>query len=308
MPGPCGLTVALGLLFGAETARGQSISGTLTDAGTGLPLSNAPGEPKYGIAVYNTQGGVVASLAAGPDGTYQTIALFPGTYFVKGYDIGGSYVTELHSDISCVADDCVVTAGTPVVLSSTSRSSSISRSPARGVSPGRCAGRAAVTPLAGVYIYLYNAAGSPVRGITEAAVRTASDGNVRRRRPRGRCLLRPHRCSPVRHLRGGERHRRALRRPAVPEHHGRARMSGARRHADRRCRRGDDVRHRFFTRRRRRHQRPRHRRGRAGAARRASDRIYRRPHGRDRRDLVRRVRHSRPACRYLQRPRVLLRR
>ena len=172
------LAVAIGLAIGAGSARGQSISGTLTDAGTGLPLGNAPGEPRYGIAVSNTQGGVVASLAAGPDGTYQTIALFPGTYFVKGYDTGGSYVTELHSDISCVADDCVVTAGTPVVLSSSPVVVNLALTRAGRIA-GTVRGTSGGTPLAGVYIYLYNAAGSPVRGITEAAVRTAVDTSAR---------------------------------------------------------------------------------------------------------------------------------
>ena len=290
------LTVALGLLVGAGTARGQSISGTLTDAGTGLPLGNAPGEPRYGIAVYNIQGGVVASLAAGPDGTYQTISLLPGTYFVKGYDISGSYVTELHSDISCVADDCVVTAGTPS-CSHPVRSSSTSRSPARGVSPGRCAGRAAVrrspafTSISTTLLEAPSAASPKPRSGPPATARTPSKASPpvsTSPAPMQPCSALSKRPTSSTSFTAACRARTSRSSPNVSVLDGTpiavaaaATTSGIDFSLDA----GGGISGRVTDA--------------AGQALHAVrvDRIYRRPHGRDRRDLVRRVLHSGLACR-----------
>lgn len=58
------LTAAMALLVGAGTVQGQSISGTLTDAVTGLPLGNIPIlRPVYGVQVVDANGARRASIS-----------------------------------------------------------------------------------------------------------------------------------------------------------------------------------------------------------------------------------------------------
>ena len=109
------VVIALGLaclLFHPVVLFAQtgSITGVLSDAGTSAQIGG-------GVQAY-TPDGVLAQITGSFEGSpttpYQILGLQPGTYFLRASSDG--YVTELHGDVACVAADCSVTAGTPVVV------------------------------------------------------------------------------------------------------------------------------------------------------------------------------------------------
>ena len=104
------LVLGIALLFGAGTAQGQSISGTLTDAVTGLPLGNIPIlKPIYGVQVVGVDGKFVTQVFTLQNGTYQA-DVPAGTYFVWAFALGNYHVPELYNNLPCIAADCVYTA------------------------------------------------------------------------------------------------------------------------------------------------------------------------------------------------------
>ena len=106
-PVPVALSSETGGIDFAMTALG-SISGTVTDAATGLPL-----EYRH-IAVYDATGtGVGNSLSEGR-GRYTVTGLRAGSYFVKAW-LNTEYVDELYDNLDC-GGSCDVTTGTPVVV------------------------------------------------------------------------------------------------------------------------------------------------------------------------------------------------
>lgn len=104
---------AVSVTLGQETSgidfaldRGGSLSGTVTDAATGVPLENTE------IRVYIAPGYFVGSGSSDFLGNYVVGGLPTGTYFaVSINDL--NYIDELFDDIPCPGD-CDPTTGTPV--------------------------------------------------------------------------------------------------------------------------------------------------------------------------------------------------
>ena len=86
-----------------------TISGTVTDAVSGLPINGYDVEIE--IHLYRRRRRVVYTYVNGT-GTYSIDRLPTGTYFLRFYTFQG-YVDELYNDIPCNGF-CAVTAGTPV--------------------------------------------------------------------------------------------------------------------------------------------------------------------------------------------------
>ena len=121
------------------------------------------------VYVYNVEGVHLASANLDATGGYIQY-LDPGTYFLRVTTAPG-YVPELHNNIACVAIDCLVTSGTPVVLSAPGQAATVDFALAtEGKFTGtvRNAGGAVVP---GVQVDVYNASTSVVTTVT-----TASDG------------------------------------------------------------------------------------------------------------------------------------
>ncbi|MCC6130145.1 MAG: carboxypeptidase regulatory-like domain-containing protein [Acidobacteria bacterium] len=86
-------------------ARFGSLSGVVTDARTGLPLTNRL------VNVHDALGSYVRSAFTAEDGTFTVYGLLPGTYFASAAASG--YISQLFNTLSC-ATPCTVTAGTPI--------------------------------------------------------------------------------------------------------------------------------------------------------------------------------------------------
>ncbi len=89
--------------------RRGAVTGTVTAAGSGLPLGLLQ------VEVWNEQGSVAATGPTSGAGTYDLGGLDEGTYFVRTRNLDG-YLDEVYDDIPC-GDDCDPTLGTPVAVS-----------------------------------------------------------------------------------------------------------------------------------------------------------------------------------------------
>jgi hypothetical protein len=108
------LFVLIALFQGTALAQTTgTIAGTVTDAVSGAPLTNGPGDALY-LAVYDTEGNWVTSITVW-DGTYSINQIKPGTYFMTSSGPRG-YIDELHSGITCIGRDCRPTNGTPITV------------------------------------------------------------------------------------------------------------------------------------------------------------------------------------------------
>ena len=107
------LLLTLTLSAWPAPADGQttgSITGTVTDAASGAPLSGV------GIYVADSSGNYAGWATSNVSGVYSQTGLPPGTYYVRTYNSLG-YIDELYDDHSCEPSDCYpYTAGTPVVV------------------------------------------------------------------------------------------------------------------------------------------------------------------------------------------------
>ncbi|MCC7009391.1 MAG: carboxypeptidase regulatory-like domain-containing protein, partial [Acidobacteria bacterium] len=87
--------------------RGGRVTGTVTDASTGSPISAVL------VKVYRTDGGFVSSGYTDNFGNYEVLGVPTGSYVVRAGAIGSlNYVPELYDGLACAA--CDVTTGTPV--------------------------------------------------------------------------------------------------------------------------------------------------------------------------------------------------
>jgi hypothetical protein len=133
-------------------AQGGRISGTVTDAGTALPLSG------QSVHVYDAAGNHVAWLTTDASGVYTSPGLPSASYHVKTSNTLG-YLDELYHDLPC-ASSCAVTSGTPIAVSVGATRSGIdfALTPGGRVS-GRVTDAATGQPLAGVWVDVRDSSG-----------------------------------------------------------------------------------------------------------------------------------------------------
>jgi hypothetical protein len=153
-------------------AQGGRISGTVTDAATGLPLANTS------IQIYSSSGSYVTYASTSGTGSYTTLGLPAGTYRARTSNPSG-YVDELYDDIACPNGSCIVTSGAAISVTAGSTTSGISFALAAG---GRISGTVTDAgtglPLAAVYVDVHDSSGSYVTyGYTNGSgAYTAVDG------------------------------------------------------------------------------------------------------------------------------------
>jgi hypothetical protein len=146
-----------------------AISGSVTAAGTGDPISDAL------VEVYSPTGALVRDVIPAPDGTYTVGGLPAGVYYVRtsveGW--GTPYLGEVYDNLPCVPG-CLATTGTPVAVTAGTTTGGIHFSLSSG---GRVAGRVtdaeSGAPLGGVSVRITAVFGT-TSGIWSAV--TASDG------------------------------------------------------------------------------------------------------------------------------------
>jgi len=99
------------IVFVESSKATGAISGTITDASSSAPVSGIT------VAVYSSGGAFVTSVLSDGAGQYTVSGLADGSYFLQTFAASGYFVSELYNNIPC-ATSCVVTNGTPVVVTS----------------------------------------------------------------------------------------------------------------------------------------------------------------------------------------------
>ena len=152
-PGPGGL--ATGIDF--ALMLGGTITGTVTDAGTGAPLAGV------NVYVYNASGSSVGSVTTNASGVYATGGLTTGTYYVRTLNSLG-YIDEVYNNLPCNGNACPsVTTGTSVGVTAGATASGIDFGLAIGGSiTGTVTAAGSGTPLSGYRVYIYNSSGGSV--------------------------------------------------------------------------------------------------------------------------------------------------
>jgi hypothetical protein len=87
----------------------SSISGTVTDAATGLPLLGTT------VTLYNSNGWYFNSSQSDQSGSFTFGDLLPGTYFATAGG-NGPYMLMLYDGIPCDDSSCTITNGTPITV------------------------------------------------------------------------------------------------------------------------------------------------------------------------------------------------
>ncbi len=148
-----------------------AIEGTVTEAGTGLPVDFAS------IAVWDSAGDFARSGGTGPLGDYRVLGLDPGTYFVTV--TSPRHVGELYDDLPCpggAPGGCDVTAGTAVAVTAGGTTTGIDFAIVRlGSLSGGVTEAGSGLPLFGGIVVLFDAGGSSF----DSAPIHAPDGDYR---------------------------------------------------------------------------------------------------------------------------------
>jgi hypothetical protein len=112
--------------------QGGVISGTVTAAATNAPLFGTG----IGVQLFNPSGVLVGTFNTNNSGGFNAGGLPAGTYYVRTNVPG--YVNQLWQGVSCPQTGCLVTSGTPVVVTGTATTSGINFALALG---GRISGK-----------------------------------------------------------------------------------------------------------------------------------------------------------------------
>ncbi len=156
-------------------APGGRISGTVTDAATGLPLSSAA------VTIYRASGSSVASGYTDGTGVYTSEGGLPSGNFYARTSNSRGYFDEVYADLSCPSGACSVTDGTPIGVTAGVTTAGIDFALAPG---GRVGGTVtdAVTgmPLSGVQVGIFDWTGrSAASGTTNASGSFTTDKGLR---------------------------------------------------------------------------------------------------------------------------------
>jgi hypothetical protein len=142
---------------------GGKVSGTVTSAATGLPISGVS------VSVYNESGQFVASASTDASGVWSpTTGLTTGTYYAETFNSAG-YLDEQYDDKVSIGSTGV-TSGTGFTVTAGSTTSGIDFALGVGGSiKGTVRSSATGQPIAGVTVQVFNAGGTSVTSATTGA-------------------------------------------------------------------------------------------------------------------------------------------
>lgn len=137
---------------------GGSISGRVTDSGTGLGISNAD------VLVYNDSGEYVSAVLADSSGNYIAGGLPTGNYYVSVS--ASEYVGELYNDVTCEPYwNCNINLGSIIAVVTGSSTPNIHFALDRGGSiTGTITDSVSGNGIKDIHVMVYNSAGNYVKG------------------------------------------------------------------------------------------------------------------------------------------------
>ena len=156
-------TTTAGINFDLVLQPTGSISGTITDGDTGLPLSGIE------VEVFNSSGFFVDNDFTDGSGFYAVSGLPPGAIFART-DNFQSYLDELYNNLACFSG-CSVTSGTPIGVTAGMTTTGIDFSLGlSGSITGMVTDAVTGLPLGGIEVEVFNSVGVFVaNGFTNGA-------------------------------------------------------------------------------------------------------------------------------------------
>ena len=150
------------------------ISGSVEMASTGSPVTNG-----Y-VNVYNASGNYFGRGYLDSNGDYFVQAPLPvGPYFVRLFANGNAFVGQLYDGQNCLGNDCVVTSGTPVNVTSGVVGGIDFVVSTGGTIQGTVTAEAG-GPLSGIYVDIHDATG---KRVTTATTNSSGDFTTERLPP-----------------------------------------------------------------------------------------------------------------------------
>ena len=145
-------------------APGGSLTGTVTNASTGLPVSGVT------VSIFTITGSLQATAITNTSGIYAVRGLVTGTYFARTSNAPG-FTDQLFNGLACVASNCTVTTGTPILVTVPNVTSGINfaLAPAASIT-GVVTNAATSAPVSGVTVSLFTSAGASAGTGTSNAV------------------------------------------------------------------------------------------------------------------------------------------
>ncbi|HEY3383909.1 MAG TPA: carboxypeptidase regulatory-like domain-containing protein [Vicinamibacterales bacterium] len=131
--------------------KGGGISGTVTDAATGVRLTNVE------VDIYDSAGSYISYLYTDSFGTlYTASGLATGTYYLRTYVYGSDgYLDQVYSGLAC-GSSCSASGGTPVSVTAGATTSGVDFALVKGGTVSGTVREAGTNlPLAGVNVSIY---------------------------------------------------------------------------------------------------------------------------------------------------------
>ena len=145
-----GLTMA-GINFALN--EGGHISGTITNSAGGAVIAN------IGVQIFNAAGVGLGVVNTNASGVYTSSGLPAGTYYARTTNNLG-FVNEQWNGLACPQNECLATAGTPIVVTGTATTSGINFSLTMGGKiSGTLTDATTLTPITFMAVTLFSSAG-----------------------------------------------------------------------------------------------------------------------------------------------------
>lgn len=137
--------------------EGGRFSGRIVDADSNLPIG-------VSVDLYDSTGQFINGNGSDADGHYEIPGLVTGNYFAVAGDHYDCYHDEVYDDVPCSDEDCPVTGGTPIAVTTGQTTSGIDfdLTPFDHIT-GRITDTESSNPL-NVYLVLYDSSGNAKRG------------------------------------------------------------------------------------------------------------------------------------------------
>jgi hypothetical protein len=143
--------------------KGAKVSGTVTEAGSGLPIDDSE------VVIVTATARVVAGARVRPDGTYTTWGAVPsGSYYATTRNFAG-YIDELYNEEPCSGggEFCDLTQGTPLLVAAGTDVTDIDFTlNLGGWFEGSVFDEAWARALGGTEVLIYDSSGDPVSKVT----------------------------------------------------------------------------------------------------------------------------------------------
>ena len=159
MPGPSGVSN-----IDFALAPGGRITGTVTNASTGAPVLST-------IRVYSVTGVQIGLFNTDSQGTYSSMPLPTGSYFLTAVPLGasGGVLAQLYHNLPCPNGICTATSGTPVSVSAPNVKANINFALQKGATiTGTVTNAATGAPVSQVSVKISSPTGIHVEAVTNS--------------------------------------------------------------------------------------------------------------------------------------------